>query len=257
MTGHEAMKASVQIKVTRTTGALFSRPDGARTTLRRPPRGFALRELLIVIAVLLFLLLLALNPPTFHGHRSRRAVCAANLHHVALGTQLYAVDNDGWTTRLRWKGDVEDPRFGWAAWAPPQGEQTPVAMGAGMLIGDYVTDGHILYCVKQTHPAYQYDNPDTGWAHFGDTRPKTIVRIGYFGRTSQQIKEEPVAVLGDMWYLDHSLTAHDAEGVNISFTDGSAIWFARGDPDHTWWMNRSNGLRGHIDQIWALLDAER
>ena len=232
-----------------------------------PPHrtAFTLVELLVVIAIILLLVTLLLPSLTLAREAARRAVCAANLHHLGLAEQLYAGDNDGWTPPLwyYWSTDPEDkggdPRYGYMAWWG-DGEEK---LGGGLLAYDYVSDGHIVYCPSQKDVSCYYEHPVIGWAHFGkqDNYPGypnfMNVVTGLFTRSSLRLGEQAKAIYGDMWYYTHSEDCHLQEGVNNCYTDGTTLWFSRADPDHTWWMNRSNGYKPQIIEIWDYLDEHR
>ena len=224
------------------------------TRCRRPLPGFTLVELLVVIAIILLLVTLLLPSLTLAREAARRAVCAANLHHIGLAQALYATDNDGWTTRNRSFGD-EDERHGYAAWFTDMDYGTGFGpIGTGFLVvGGYITDGHMLYCLSQKDMSHcGYDNPDVGWHYFG-TQDNGVV-IGLFSRNSVRLGERPRAICGDMWYWTHSWRCHMQEGVNNSYTDGATLWFARDDPENTWWLNQANGWCDQIVEIWDELD---
>ena len=236
-------------------------------------RGFTLVELLVVIAIILLLVTLLLPSLTLAREAARRAVCAANLHHLGLAEQLYAGDNDGWTPVLfnYWSTAAEDrggdPRYGYFAWyvfaRSPQGEK----FGLGLLAYDYISDGHITYCPSQKdHSHTSYDAWRIGWIYFEkivpDPHPSNPggylgVQTGLWTRSSRRLQESPLAICGDMWYWTHSWRSHLQEGVNNSYTDGATLWFARDDPDHTWWMNQANGWKPQILDIWDHLDESR
>ena len=60
----------------------------------RPPHGFTLIELLVVIAIIA-LLISVLMPSLREAKKlTRRAICAANLHHISLVALTYATDYD-------------------------------------------------------------------------------------------------------------------------------------------------------------------
>ena len=262
------MKASIEAAAGRTIGAFFSRRDRVKTAPSR--RGFTLVELLVVIAIILLLVTLLLPSLTLAREAARRAVCAANLHHIGLAEQLYAGDNEGWTPPLYiyWSNAAidkgGDPRYGYMAWWPNIGPPYSRKLGLGLLAYDYISDGHIAYCPSQKDWShYGYDHPIIGWIHFGrfDNYPGYTeymwVVTGMFTRSSLRIAEQPQAICGDMWYWTHSQRTHMQEGVNNSYTDGSTLWFARSDPDHTWWLNRPNGDKAGVRMIWDYLDEQR
>ena len=57
-------------------------------------RGFTLIELLVVIAIIALLVSILLPSLSLAKELARRAVCAANLHGIALSLHMYAGDND-------------------------------------------------------------------------------------------------------------------------------------------------------------------
>ena len=233
--------------------------------------AFTLVELLVVIAIIALLVTLLLPSLTLAREAARRAVCAANLHHIGLAEQLYAGDNDGWTPVLYgyWSNDPEDkggdPRWGCMAWDPRIPPMYSRKVGLGLLAYDYISDGHIAYCPSQKDWShYGYDHPIVGWFHFGRRDiilpgyPDGVwVQTGLFARFSLRLTEQPKATCGDMWLWTHSQDCHLQEGVNNSYTDGSTLWLARADPDHAWWMNRANAHKWQIREIWDHLDEQR
>ena len=258
------MTTSTELEARCAPRAFLSRPDRIKTAPCR--LGFTLVELLVVIAIILLLVTLLLPSLTLAREAARRAVCAANLHHIGLGEQIYAGDNDDWTPPLLfyWNTDPEDkggdPRYGYMPWYGARAEK----LGLGLLAYDYISDGHIAYCPSQQNQWHgSYDNPVTGWIHFGKqnhypgyTSFMNVV-TGMFTRSSLRLDEQPKAICGDTWYVWHSWTCHLQEGVNNSYTDGATLWFARANPDHTWWMNRVNADKAGIRMIWDHLDEQR
>ena len=245
----------------------------ARIGPTRPPRrtAFTLVELLVVIAIILLLVTLLLPSLTLAREAARRAVCVANLHHLALAEALYAQDNENWTTRLRYGAyPDEDDRYGYTPWYDDPsafGNGQWGKLGLGMLVPDYAPDGHLFWCPSQTsHSSHSgYDNPVLGWHNFGKQLGQGSPEIGgrpdvicsYWARSSQKLLERPKAICGDLWYWTHSWRCHMQEGVSNAYTDGAALWFARADPDHTWWMNQANGWEPQIVEIWEVLDEQR
>ena len=259
------MKTSIEAAADRTIGAFFSRRDRIKTAPCR--LGFTLVELLVVIAIILLLVTLLLPSLTLAREAARRAVCAANLHHIGLAEHLYADDNDGWTPVLNGYGDGGggDPHYGYMAWNPWVSAPSSNKLGLGLLAYDYISDGHIVYCPSQKDESHNsYDDPAIGWIYFekfviipewGATY--RWVSTGMFTRSSLRLAEEPKTICGDMWYWIHSRDTHMQEGVNNSYTDGSTLWFARADPDHTWWINGPNFDGRRIRSVWDHLDEHR
>ena len=60
----------------------------------RRAKGFTLIELLVVVSIIALLVSIMLPALSKAREAARRAVCAANLHQVALGLVLYIADND-------------------------------------------------------------------------------------------------------------------------------------------------------------------
>ena len=225
-----------------------------RSVLHR--RGFTLVELLVVIAIVLLLVTLLLPSLTLAREAARRAVCAANLHHIGLAEALYAQDNDGWTPYLRgFSQGAEDARYGWAAWHPESDPSVPVMMGLGLLYFSYATDGHLIYCPSQTFSVHVYDHPRAGWVSFGKviTDPYwgapyvCAVQAGFGARVSQRLEDRPLGICGDLWY--HSRTSHLQEGINMCYTDGATLWFSRADNA---WLNEYYLLTqgDFVNEIW-------
>ena len=257
------MKTSTELEVRCAPRAFLCRTEGIKTVQGR--LGFTLVELLVVIAIILLLVTLLLPSLTLAREAARRAVCAANLHHLGLAEQIYATDNNGWTPVLHgYRGGPtsENPVSGYLAWWA--NGHPPEKLGLGLLAYDYISDGHLAYCPSQTDWShYGYEHPVIGWIHFGrlDHYPGYTeymdVVTGLFTRPSQRLGEKPKAICGDMWYWTHSWRCHMQEGVNNAYTDGTTLWFARADPDHAWWMNRANGYGPQVLEIWEHLDEQR
>ena len=265
------MKTSIEPERRRAVRAPSSRPDRIETA--QGHGGFTLVELLVVIAIILLLVTLLLPSLTLAREAARRAVCAANLHHIGLAEQIYAGDHDGWTPILygywssAWYNKGGDPRYGFLAWLPhpraPQGEK----YGLGLLAYDYISDGHIAYCPSQTDWSHRgYDAYRIGWIYYEkvipDPHPEMSgrflgVQTGLWTRSSRRIGEQPMAICGDMWLWTHSQRCHLQEGVNNSYTDGTTLWFSRADPNHTWWLNQPNINEEVILGVWDFLDDAR
>jgi len=58
--------------------------------------GFTLIELLVVIAIIALLVSILLPSLQRAKELAKRAVCAANLHHLCMAVQTYAAEYDGW-----------------------------------------------------------------------------------------------------------------------------------------------------------------
>ena len=239
-------------------------PLRGHTRFRRPLRGFTLVELLVVIAIILLLVTLLLPSLTLAREAARRAVCAANLHHVGLAQLQYAQDNDGWTARLMWSPwPDENVLYGWTGWFVQVGAAgAPHAQGLGLLVPDYATaDGHLFYCPSQTNQ-YHVHGPQNvlGWHNYGrlSVRPEdgypSCAALGFVTRKSQRADKGPVALVSDMWQASHHREeCHMSEGINSSSTDGSVQWVNSATQDWWWW---GLGSENEIYLVWDDLDGE-
>ena len=103
----------------------------------RPPRGFSLIEILIVIAIIAVLISLLLPSLRLARQSAERAQCLSNLHQINVSWTSYAADNDGF-----WPlNESPDPYFfnqrsGFASgWIENRDRINP-----------YVADPSIFYC---------------------------------------------------------------------------------------------------------------
>ena len=250
------------------------------TVLARPAspvfprrRGFTLVELLVVIAIILLLVTLLLPSLTLAREAARRAVCAANLHHIALAQALYADDNESHTTRLCYNGTGgvdghtggygnENPIWGYAAWFPDMqygGRSGPV--GPGLLIGNYLPqEGGYFYCPSQFDYSHIYLG-NRGWANWGtqvnvipgpyEGRESTVV-MGSWARRSQRMMGAPKIVHSDIWYWRHYATSYHT-GINVAFTDGSVHWIEQTECEF-WVQGLTNWTGREITDVWEDLE---
>ena len=240
-----------------------------QTRFRRPRLGFTLVELLVVIAIILLLVTLLLPSLTLAREAARRAVCAANLHHIGLAQLQYAQDNEGFTTRLMWSPrPEEDVRYGWCAWfvEVTVPGSLPGPMGLGLLVPEYATaDGHLFYCPSQTNINSVHNRQNVlGWHNYGykGLRPDdgylypACAAVGFFTRNSQKTDKGPRALVSDMWYAGHMQTCHLSEGINFSSTDGSVRWIE--GATRYWWQWGKSPLMptDGIYEVWDDLDEE-
>lgn len=108
----------------------------------RPNHGFTLIELLVVIAIIIALLAILLPSMSRAFEATNRTVCASQIHQLGIAGIDYASDNFGsYMTPIRdyfWPdGGLEDASGNPVAWAL-------------LFEGDYLSDGHIMYCPSYT-----------------------------------------------------------------------------------------------------------
>ena len=222
-------------------GVRRSRQAGRAHSFRRP--GFTLIELLVVVAIIALLVSILLPSLQQARELARRAVCSANLYHIASAENIYANDNKGWTTDLMMysAGEV-DSRYGYILWHAHGRYGGPGPVGPGLLVGDYVSDdGHIFFCPGQSNNMHIYDGV-VGWDEWGNTgnlrtagyeHMVSFVVAGYFSRPAVRVDDQVRALNGDMWYYGQWRDTHMAEGNNACYTDGSTRWY---DIEETPWV---------------------
>ena len=242
-------------------------PLRGHARFRRPLLGFTLVELLVVIAIILLLVTLLLPSLTLAREAARRAVCAANLHHIGLAQVQYAQDNDGWTTRLHYEPYPDEAViWSWCAWYPdPEYAGQPGPFGLGLLVPDYASaDGLLFYCPSQKNQHHVHGPQNVlGWQNYGrmGLRPEdgyhypACVATGLITRKSQKTDEGPVALVSDLWYAGHNKECHLTEGINFSTTDGSVRWI-NGATRYWWEFGGALGAANVINDVWDDLDGE-
>lgn len=217
--------------------------------------GLTLLELLVVTGIVSLLAMALLPAVQTARDQTRDTACMVNLRRIALATQVYAGDNNGRTPDFR----GYDSRYGFAAWYPsPEYGGMPGPVGLGLLVADYLPDGHAYYCPMQTHMYCIYQGI-CGWKEWGNTGYLTTpgyedqlaaVVVGYFTRQSQDMAWGPRAISADMWYAWFHRTAHE-DGFSVCYTDGTVKWLPRED---IWWWDRFLAGIGEIEETWEDLD---
>ena len=212
--------------------------------------GLTLLELLVVTGIVSLLAMALLPAVQTARDQTRDTACMVNLRRIALATQVYAGDNNGRTPDFR----GYDSRYGYAVW---QAQAGPVALG--LLVEEYLPDGHAYYCPVQTHAAHVYEGI-CGWKEWGNTGYMTTpgyeswlatVSVGYFARKSQDMASGSRAISADMWYSGHHWTAHDA-GLSVCYTDGTVKWLSKSD---IWWWDFYLFFINDVEDTWENLDA--
>ena len=128
----------------------------------RTHRGFTLIELLVVIAIIALLVSILLPSLSKAKDLARRAVCLANTHHIGLGVQLYAQENDGWGMGA-YRGDAHQLMYNGGP---------PVYLGTLMDAGVLDIPPDMLFCpASQFAPGWTKNTwansstPKYGWEH--------------------------------------------------------------------------------------------
>ena len=217
--------------------------------------GFTLIELLVVVAIITLLVSILLPSLQQARELARRAVCKANLHHIAAAELMYSNDYRDMTPRLHGNENIV---YGYAAWWPDAeymstGGSGPV--GLGLLVSDYSPGGQMFFCPTLWHSSHIYDGV-IGWSQWGTPYDGVayngFVCIGYFARRSQKVSYETRALCSDVWYEAHKYRGH-MDGINTCYTDASVQWLAREDCD---WWDWYVVTPEQIAAIWGFLDEE-
>jgi prepilin-type N-terminal cleavage/methylation domain-containing protein len=152
--------------------------------------GFTLIELLVVIAIIALLVTILMPSLNQAKELARRAVCASQLHHVALATHMYGSETSGVlppVPRMHHDGNGEgqvDPFESYVAYwkeFESPADLRPINLGA-LQASEVAADPMTFYCPMQTTGARSYDWPRKPWGSTtaSDERPDDYyIRTGY------------------------------------------------------------------------------
>ena len=219
-----------------------------------------------MVAIIVLLVSILLPSLRMVREAGRRSVCLTNLHHVAEAQQFYAHDNNQRSTRIVWpEVGQRAAEYGNIAWSLdaeyPVDTLGPVGVGLLVTGGYAPEDGHMFYCPSQTDWSCQYDNPFIGWAYFGEAVVEIFPQFGeegpwvstaLFTRKTQELDGNIRALTGDMWYGRRWQTCHDAEGINVVYTDGSVQWLAGAGA----MLDGCTDDEAGVESGWRLLDRQ-
>ncbi len=221
-------------------------------------KGFTLIELLVVVSIIA--LLVAMLVPALEGAKkqARLTVCQVNLHHMGLGLNLYAGDNNEYFPTG--PNGVYPPGYPAVAWNVYILSRAgfPDAMdgriGIALLYPAYISDPHIFYCPEISVQRYDglyepwsYNRPDNGWGSAWDpTGPSAEIVGGYlYGGCSPSLTPDGYrrevflnrAIVTDVYTIGWNPSAHGTsiympnsfaglvDGLNVLKGDGSVFYY--------------------------------
>lgn len=218
-------------------GGIISAPDGCR-----PPCGFTLVELLVVLAVIGVIAALLLPALARGKAAAQRLRCVSNLHQLGLAAQMYWDDHGGRTFRYRgaftnggdlfWFGWLARGAEGTRGFDATAGALYPYLGGRGVEICPALDYRGPWFKLKATGAAYGYGY-NLHLAPPGETASATTLRerpggIGLFADAAQvNTFQAPASpdhpLLEEFYYVcADEPTAHfrHAQRANLVFCDG-------------------------------------
>lgn len=172
---------------------------------RVPRQGFTLVELLVVVS--LIALLVALLQPALRQamEAARRAACAANVKQMAVGSYMYASDNQAILPPAAPGIGTNSGGLGvWgvyvqAGWPAGLKDIYGGFQGMGLLYrAGIFTSGKSFYCPSSTHPLYQYNTgKNLSWPSNNKVAWETWVGYSYHYRATYRglSGNEPMRVI--------------------------------------------------------------
>ena len=204
----------------------------ARNMKNQSSRGFTLIELLVVIAIIG--ILAAILFPAFAKARenSRRAACQSNLKQIALGLQMYAIDNNNCYPPVPFLTDINDERTsdGGTGWA--------------LSVADIIKNDQILQCPSEVKSAE--DGFSDYWINadlLGISEAKLVSAANVIMTGDGHGESATISASADYalhrdyptgsgpfqyddynWVSTESFARRHLEGANYAFADGHVKW---------------------------------
>lgn len=213
-------------------------------------RGFTLVEIVVVLAIVMFLAALLLSVFGRVRHKVRQTTCASNLRQIGLGVMMYMQDSED---RYPRGGDPTD--INTDAWNNAfNGEFAADAKALRplpLVLQPYIKNSEIWRCPADTG----FDYTDTKIPIPLKARPSSFDVFGtsYYYRTELTLRRRRNLVA---YEAQPPYTEHGAAEINMIF-DGKGTWHGDGQGDNIkseeWRKGRYNVLMadGHVTYMTA------